>query len=50
MTIHLALATGMRKSEILRLTWERIDFNNKTVKVMQTLRDDGSIKKQQPSW
>lgn len=38
MPIMLALATGMRKGEILGLRWSRIDFGNKTISVTHQLK------------
>lgn len=35
--IYLALFCGMREAEILGLTWDDIDFPNKTIKVVRTL-------------
>lgn len=35
-TYELALACGLRRSEILGLTWDAIDFNSKTLSVRQT--------------
>ena len=34
----LALSTGMREAEMLGLTWERIDFDRRTVTVADTLQ------------
>ncbi|WP_211749806.1 tyrosine-type recombinase/integrase [Paenibacillus sp. Marseille-Q4541] len=34
--IYLALTTGMRKSEILGLTWSDIDFDYRTISVVRT--------------
>ncbi|MGO4185394.1 tyrosine-type recombinase/integrase [Paenibacillus sp. TAF43_2] len=34
--IYLALTTGMRKSEILGLSWDDIDFDHRTISVVRT--------------
>ncbi|WP_281885823.1 site-specific integrase [Paenibacillus sp. YYML68] len=41
LAFHLALATGMRQSEILGLRWKDIDFDNEVLNVRQTLSHDG---------
>jgi integrase len=38
---HLALSSGMRKSEMLGLRWKDINFSNQTIQVVQTLSNDG---------
>lgn len=35
--IHLAVYTGLRKSELLGLRWQDVDFNNATISVNQTV-------------
>ncbi|MDK8188682.1 tyrosine-type recombinase/integrase [Paenibacillus sp. UMB7766-LJ446] len=35
--IYLALTTGMRESEILGLTWDAVDFDNRTIMILRTL-------------
>lgn len=35
--VRLALQCGMRRSEIVGLTWNDIDFNNKTININKTL-------------
>jgi integrase len=35
--VLLALATGMRRGEILALRWNNVDFENKTVRVVESL-------------
>lgn len=43
---HLALATGMRQGELLGLTWENVDLDNKLIRITQTLEHDGKAIKQ----
>ncbi|WP_160804044.1 tyrosine-type recombinase/integrase [Virgibacillus halodenitrificans] len=38
MPIMLALATGMRKGEILGLRWSRVDFENKSISVTHQMK------------
>ena len=38
MAIYLALATGMRQSEILGLRWECVNFENRTISITATLQ------------
>jgi integrase len=40
--ILTALFTGMRKGEILGLTWDNIDFNKNIIHIKQILESDGS--------
>jgi integrase len=40
--ILMALFTGMRKGEILGLTWDSIDFDNNVIFIKQILESDGS--------
>lgn len=40
--VLMALLTGMRKGEILGLTWDKIDFDNNTIHIQQILESDGS--------
>ena len=40
MPIILALATGMRRGEILGLRWSKINFDNKTISVTHQLKKD----------
>lgn len=40
MPIILALATGMRRGEILGLRWSKINFENKTISVTHQLKKD----------
>jgi integrase len=40
--VLMALFTGMRKGEILGLTWDNIDFDNDIIHVKQILESDGS--------
>jgi integrase len=35
--VLLALATGMRRGEILALRWKNVDFNKKTVRIVESL-------------
>ncbi|WP_054023770.1 tyrosine-type recombinase/integrase [Bacillus sp. FJAT-28004] len=35
--IYLGINTGMREAEILGLTWDAVDFENRTIQVVQTL-------------
>lgn len=42
LAFRLALLTGMRRAEILGLSWEGVNFNSKTIKVTQTLSKDGT--------
>jgi integrase len=44
MTAWIALATGMRRSEILGLTWERINIADRYVDVKQTLLESGKLR------
>lgn len=37
MAIYLALNTGMRRSEVLGLTWDNVDFQNGLIAVQRTL-------------
>jgi integrase len=39
--VRLALATGMRRGEVLGLTWGCVDFEEGTVRVMQQMTLDG---------
>jgi integrase len=43
-TILIALMTGMRKGEILGLTWDNVDFDNKTIFVDKILDESHKIK------
>lgn len=36
----MALSTGMRKGEILKLTWDDVDFNRRAIQVKQTKIDE----------
>ncbi|MBQ8919090.1 MAG: site-specific integrase, partial [Acidaminococcaceae bacterium] len=38
MVIRLALATGMRRGEIFGLTWDRVDFDKRTVRIDRNLQ------------
>lgn len=38
--IMLALATGMRRGEIMGLRWSRVDFSNKTISVTHQLKQE----------
>ncbi|SCW52466.1 Site-specific recombinase XerD [Paenibacillus tianmuensis] len=40
LAFYLAIHTGMRQGEILGLPWSNIDFDNKTIRVTQTLEHD----------
>jgi integrase len=40
--VLMALFTGMRKGEILGLTWDKIDFENNKISISQILECDGS--------
>jgi integrase len=44
MTVWIALATGMRRSEILGLQWGCVNLNDSYVDVKQTLTEKGKIK------
>ncbi|MDR1184127.1 MAG: site-specific integrase [Coriobacteriales bacterium] len=44
MAVWTALATGMRRSEILGLTWERINTADRYVDVKQTLLESGKLR------
>ena len=35
--IMIAISTGMRRGEILGLTWDNVDFNNNTIKIIKAL-------------
>ena len=37
--IHLAISLGLRHGELLGLTWQAIDLDNRTLSVLQTLTD-----------
>jgi integrase len=37
--VQLALGTGMRRSELLRLTWSKIDFGRNVIHITQTKTD-----------
>ncbi|MED4353704.1 site-specific integrase [Schinkia azotoformans] len=43
--ILLALFTGLRKGEILGLTWDNVDFENKEIIIKQIVNELGQIKK-----
>ncbi|MEI2356039.1 tyrosine-type recombinase/integrase [Mesobacillus zeae] len=40
--VLMALLTGMRKGEILGLTWDKVDFGNGIITISQILESDGS--------
>jgi integrase len=40
--VLMALLTGMRKGEILGLSWDKIDFDNNIIHIQQILESDGS--------
>ena len=42
--IHICLFLGLRHGEALGLTWAAIDFDNRTVEVKYTLKDERRIK------
>ena len=46
MALRLELATGMRRSEVLGLTWKCVDFERSTVTVRQVVIEEGEVKKQ----
>lgn len=46
--VHIAASYGLRRSEIIGLKWDAVDFNNKTItikhKVTEALDDNGNYK------
>ena len=44
MALHLELATGMRRSEVLGLTWKCVDFERSTVTGRQAVIEKGEFK------
>jgi integrase len=48
--VHLAIFTGMRRSEILGLRWRDVDLDRSTIQVVQTLHQlrDKSFRIEQP--
>jgi integrase len=48
LVIHMALHTGMRRSEILGLLWERVDFKRGIIEVRHQLKKDGTEFKLEP--
>jgi integrase len=40
--LTLALATGMRRGELLALRWQDIDFKNKSVYIQRSLKTPGA--------
>lgn len=42
--IRIALATGMRRGEILGLEWDNVDLENRTISVVQSLAKSGDTK------
>jgi integrase len=40
--VLMALLTGMRKGEVLGLSWDKIDFDNNIIHIQQILESDGS--------
>jgi integrase len=44
MTVRIALSTGMRRSEILGLTWNRIDLAEHSIDVKQTLTEGRQLR------
>ncbi|WP_251198051.1 tyrosine-type recombinase/integrase [Anaerotardibacter muris] len=43
--VRIAAATGMRRGEILGLTWGAVDLQRKSISVRQSLSADGELKK-----